>query len=67
MNLTRQPTAATPGTRPESSSGPEARNLEEQIRLRAYRIYLSRLREDVPGDPASDWMRAEQELRSRTR
>ncbi len=59
MSLTRQPTA---GTQPEP-----ARYTEEQIRKRAYQIYLSRLREDVPGDPVSDWVRAEQELRYRSR
>ena len=62
MSLTRQPTPGTPGTQPEP-----ARYTEEQIRMRAYQIYLSRLREDVPGDPASDWLRAEQELRYRSR
>ena len=64
MSLTRQ---QTPGSRPESASGTEARYSEEQIRMRAYQIYLSRVREDVPGDPASDWLRAEQELRRRSR
>jgi len=34
----------------------------EQIRQRAYEIYLSRGEE--PGDPLQDWLRAERELRS---
>ena len=63
MSLTRQPIPVAPGTHPESRT----RTTEEQIRQRAYEIYLSRLREDVPGDPASDWLRAEQELRYRSR
>jgi hypothetical protein len=64
MSMTNKQTV---GTRPEYASGPEARISEEQIRNRAYQIYLSRVREDVPGDPVSDWVRAEQELRRRSR
>lgn len=40
---------------------------EQQVRERAYRIYQARMREGVPGDPVSDWLRAEQELRPRRR
>jgi hypothetical protein len=47
------------GARPE----PGSRSFEEQVRQRAYEIYLSRKREDAPGDAVSDWVRAEQELR----
>jgi hypothetical protein len=39
---------------------------EQDIRERAYRIYLAREKEGVPGDPVSDWLRAQQELQSRT-
>jgi hypothetical protein len=35
----------------------------EQIRQRAYEIYLSR--GDQPGDEFTDWLRAERELRTR--
>ena len=65
MNLTRKPASATGGTR--RLSAPGARSLEEQIREYAYKIYLSRLREGVPGDAATDWLRAEKELRARLR
>ncbi len=34
---------------------------EEQIRARAYEIYLAR--EGGPGDEPSDWLKAEAELR----
>lgn len=34
---------------------------EEQIRARAYEIYLAR--EGGPGDELSDWLKAEAELR----
>lgn len=71
MSLTRQPT--TPGSRPETAPTaataprPEARTTEEQVRQRAYQLFLSRQREGVPGDPITDWVRAEQELRNRPR
>ena len=67
MNLTRKPASATRSTRRLSAAAPGARSLEEQIQEYAYRIYLSRLREGVPGDPVTDWLRAEKELRSRLR
>ena len=63
MSLTRPPAQPTPDTRPGTGG---ARSLDERIRERAYQIYMSRLREGVPGDPVTDWLRAEQELR-RTR
>ena len=33
---------------------------DEQIRLRAYELYLRR--DAAPGDPLADWLRAEREL-----
>jgi len=65
MSFARQPTPFAPDNRPESA--PRPRYTEQQIRQRAYEIFLSRQREDVPGDPVSDWVRAEQELRNRSR
>ena len=35
---------------------------DEQVRLRAYEIYLARGRERGPGDRLSDWLRAKQQL-----
>jgi len=35
---------------------------EDAIRQRAYELFLQR-REDRSGDPVSDWLQAEQELR----
>ena len=67
MNLTRKPTPMTAGIPPETAHRPEAGFSEEQVRKRAYQIFLSRQREGVPGDPISDWVRAEQELRVRSR
>lgn len=51
----------TPRRRP-STSKPDS---EQQVRERAYQIYLARAKEHVPGDPVSDWLRAERELQSR--
>src|SRR5262245_13374694 len=38
-------------------------NVEEQIRLRAYEIYLER--GSTPGNESEDWLIAEREIRSR--
>ena len=59
------PTRGTTGTLSRPVPATETVSFEEQVREYAYRIYLSRLREGVPGDAASDWLRAEQELRRR--
>lgn len=59
------PTRDAAGTPFRSVPAADTARFEEQVREYAYRIYLSRLREGVPGDAASDWLRAEQELRRR--
>jgi hypothetical protein len=64
MGIHSQP---TPSVRTEPAPKPAPRAGEEQVRQRAYQIFLSRQREGVPGDPVSDWVRAEQELRNRSR
>lgn len=64
MSIQRQP---TPSVRTEPAPKPAPRSTDEQVRQRAYQIFLSRQREGVPGDPISDWVRAEQELRARPR
>jgi hypothetical protein len=38
-------------------------NLDEEIRRRAYELFLAR--KGAPGDPATDWMIAEREVRAR--
>jgi hypothetical protein len=38
-------------------------NLDEEIRRRAYELFLAR--KGAPGDPAADWMIAEREVRAR--
>jgi hypothetical protein len=43
-------------------SPPQIGNLEEQIRQRAYELYLQR--GGMPGNPSQDWLVAEQEVRS---
>jgi hypothetical protein len=62
MRPTR-PRSLASGTRPAAATESRNRDMDEEIREHAYRIYLSRVREGVPGDPVTDWLRAEQELR----
>lgn len=38
-------------------------NLDEEIRLRAYEMFLER--KGIAGDPALDWINAEREVRAR--
>jgi predicted amino acid racemase len=38
------------------------RSRNRLVRQIAYEIYVSRLREGIPGDTYSDWMQAEKEL-----
>lgn len=47
----------------ESALAPSPQPTEAAIRQRAHEIY--RDRGDAPGDPISDWLQAEAELRSR--
>src|SRR5262249_26092320 len=58
----RIPTAAGTRTRAQRAAReqPAARPGDEQIRLRAYEIYLRR--DGRPGDPADDWFCAEREV-----
>ncbi len=52
-------TATAPAkTRTATATAPS----EEQIRARAYQIYLAR--HGAPGDPQADWAQAERELRN---
>ena len=52
--------AATP--KPKTSRAKKSSPTHEEISLRAYEIYLER--NGAPGDPHSDWLRAEAELAS---
>jgi hypothetical protein len=44
------------------SNKPAVNNIEEEIRRRAYELYLERGM--TPGDPGQDWLVAEQQVRS---
>jgi Protein of unknown function (DUF2934) len=52
-----QSSAAIKGKKPRAT---KSKPTYEQIALRAYHIYLER--NGAPGDPHSDWLRAEAEL-----
>ena len=59
-----EPLAATPLRQAVPTNGDTFQdNLEEQIRRRAYELYLER--GSTPGDPSEDWFVAEQQVRSR--
>ncbi len=65
---TRSTKAEVPGNVPSISVNPPV-NLEEEIRRRAYELYLQRRAtagaENGKGDENQDWLIAESEIRSR--
>ena len=62
----RVATAATPRARSQRASRASSivRPGDDQVRLRAYELYLQR--DGRPGDPLEDWLRAERELIGKT-
>jgi hypothetical protein len=40
---------------------------EDRVRFRAYLLFQERQRAGIPGDPASDWFRAQRELNEASR
>jgi len=62
-----EPTATIQAAGRESATmpSPQVEPTAEQIRRRAFEIFLSR--NGTPGDPASDWVQAERELREQLR
>lgn len=55
-SVAKAPTSA----KPRAGRG---RSVEERIRARAYQIFEARATGGPPGDPTSDWLQAESELR----
>lgn len=53
---------STAAPKTKTSRVKKTRPTHEEIALRAYQIYLER--NGAPGDPHSDWLRAEAELAS---
>jgi hypothetical protein len=53
-----RPAATTPQIPPIGAARPTA----DQVRQRAYQIYLERTAKGDRGDAAADWLRAEREL-----
>lgn len=53
-------TKSSPAPKAKTPRAPKAKPTQEEIALRAYHIYLER--GGAPGDPRSDWLRAEAEL-----
>ncbi len=52
-----------PAARKPQTATVDSVNLEEEIRRRAYELFLQR--NGAPGDPAADWVVAEREVRAR--
>jgi len=59
-NQTR--TASNPKSIPVTAATGMGPTIEERIRRRAYLLFEERQHAGVPGDPVSDWLRAEREL-----
>lgn len=55
-----RPSAAATETKTRKPRAPKGAPTQEQIRLRAYEIFLER--NGAPGNPLEDWVRAEREL-----
>lgn len=58
-------TSQRPTQAPASQNLQGEGSAQDAIRLRAHAIFEGRLRTGAPGDPVSDWLQAEQELRDR--
>ena len=59
----RRPAIALPSSHTSSQNEPQRRKVsEEDVRLRAYELYLER--GATPGDDVGDWLQAERELRA---
>ena len=53
-------TTHSAASKPRKTRAPKTNPTHEEIAFRAYEIYLER--NGAPGDPRSDWLRAEAEL-----
>ncbi len=60
MGKDKEQDAGLPAIRIDRSLSEAFDRLEEQIRERAYHIFLGR--DDFPGDPVADWLDAQREL-----
>lgn len=59
-NQTR--TASNPNSMPVTDAMDMGSTVEERVRFQAYLLFEERQHAGVPGDPVSDWLRAEREL-----
>ena len=63
QNVETQATSGQQGEAVKTSAGDSLRL--EEIRIRAYEIYLER--DGQPGDDLNDWLQAEREIESKVR
>jgi hypothetical protein len=55
-------TKKTVTRRPSKAKDPNTPDFEEQLRMRAFEIFQSRMQSHATGDELSDWLEAEKEL-----
>ena len=65
MNDSRRDTGVTLLADAPPTEGAEQHSVDDQIRMRAYELYLER--GAAPNDDLGDWLRAEREYRGRSR
>ena len=63
MNLGSSPSTKVANSSNPANVGVAGAPNEERIRVRAYEIFQARAGKDEPGDPLSDWFKAEHDLR----
>ncbi|UCG33760.1 MAG: DUF2934 domain-containing protein [Phycisphaerales bacterium] len=63
MKTTKKQTGQSTEGEWAAAASTSTRITQQRIRRRAYEIYRERQRLGLPGDPASDWLRAEKQLR----
>jgi hypothetical protein len=64
-NSSPKPAAASQSKNPTASVSAEIKPSLDDIRRRAYEVYLKRQSTGTPGSPESDWTQAENELTRR--
>ncbi len=62
-NRRKKNTASVPAPGAEANVSAQSASLEDEIRRRAYQIYLER--NGSPGNEQQDWLAAEREIRAR--
>jgi len=59
-----RPAAGVSGAPAAAAQVGAAKPSMDQLRLKAYEVYLARTKAGRPGDPTTDWLEAERQLKS---